>query len=247
MAEIYSKTGVVKSGTIEISKGFSDLVVSTDLLYDDITTETITAYVERKGDTIDICRDVLLLDLIVLGTESQDAIVQMGDFSTVAVVDFTVNGGNIELGENEKIKIVLNNLKSTKKYQLNTLDAPFSDNEIQQFVRKTIASENLDITFDVRGYDFMSIEKSDTINEVAITYDNQAVVKFTPWELETMHKSIDPIVSVTNDGVKSGFSNRILIPLIGMTSVNVRKSSGTLINLSLRINQTDALLYGVNR
>lgn len=247
MAEIYNQTNKTKTDTLEVSKGFANLAICTDATIDEITTETASIYVERKGDTLDICRDILLKDLMLLGTASQDALVSMGTLKTCAVIDLTVHGGNIKLEDNEKVKISLSNLKTAKTYQLNTIEGPFPDTEIEQYVRKTIASENLNQDFDVRGYDLLSIQKSSTISEISFTYDNNNVVKMTPFEVELYQKSLDPVVGVTADGVTSGFSDRIIYDLKGIVSVNIRKTDGSLINFSLRINQLDAALYNVNR
>lgn len=171
----------------------------------------------------------------------------MGTLVTCAVIDLTVNGGNIVLEENEKVKVSLTNLKTAKTYVINTIESSFPDSELEQYVRKTIASESLTQDFDVRGYDCMSIQKSSTITQIEFTYDKGTVVKMTPFELELFQKSLDPIVAVTNNGVQSGFSDRIVYPLVGITNVNIRKTDGTLINLSLKINQYDAALYDVKR
>lgn len=245
--EIFNATAKTKTDVLEISKGFANLSIGTDATIDEITTEMISIYVERKGDTLDVCRDILLKDLILLGTESQNSLVSMGTLVTCAVIDLTVNGGNIVLEENEKVKVSLTNLKTAKTYVINTIESSFPDSELEQYVRKTIASESLTQDFDVRGYDCMSIQKSSTITQIEFTYDKGTVVKMTPFELELFQKSLDPIVAVTNNGVQSGFSDRIVYPLVGITNVNIRKTDGTLINLSLKINQYDAALYDVKR
>lgn len=247
MAEIYNQTNKTKTDTLEVSKGFANIAICTDATIDEITTELVSIYVERKGDTLDICRDILLKDLMLLGTASQDSLVSMGTLKTCAVIDLTVHGGNIKLDDNEKVKVSLTNLKTAKTYQINTIEGSFPDTEIEQYVRKTIASENLNYDADVRGYDLLSIQKSSTITEISFTHDNNTVVKMTPFEVELYQKSLDPIVGVTSDGVTSGFSDRIVYDLKGITAVNIRKTDGALINFSLRINQLDAALYQVNR
>lgn len=248
MAQIYSATAKTKSDIIEVSKGFAHLAISTDAGLSEITTETVTVYVERKGDTADICREMLLIDFIALGTEGQDAIVSMDGFGTVACVDLTVNGGNIKLGENEKVKIALTNLKSAKTYQLNTIESSFEDSELQEYTRKTMASETLNQDFDVRGHDLLSLQKDASITELNFTYDNGHVAKMDAYEAELLHKTLDPIVSINSAGVvQSGFSNRLVFNLIGIVAINIRKSAGTLLNISTRINADDAVLYDVHR
>ena len=247
MSQILSLNGKTKSDLIEVSKGFANLGVSLDFSPGELSNETVSVYVERKGDTVDVCRDLLLIDFIALGTESINALVSMQDFQTVALVDLTVNGGNVFLGDNEKIKIQLSNLKPAKTYQLNAIESSFIDHELQQYTRKTMASETLNQDFDLRGYDLLSMQKDDTITEITLTYDNLSQVKLSQWELELMAKAIDPIVAVLSTGVQSGFENRIIYPLTGIVALNVRKTDGKLLNISLKINQEDANLYNVNR
>ena len=248
MALIYSQTGKTKSDVLEVSKGFAHLAIATDAALSEITTEVITLYVERKGDTADICREMLLLDFIALGTEGQDAIVSMDGFATVACCDLTVNGGNIKLGENEKIKIALTNLKSAKTYQLNSIESSFEDSELQDYTRKTMASETLNQDFDVRGHDLLSLQKDASITEINFTYDNGHVAKMDAYEAELFHKTLDPVVAITSAGaVQSGFANRLVFNLTGITAVNIRKSAGTLLNFSTRINEYDAIRYNVKR
>ena len=247
MSQIYSLSGRTKSDLIEVSKGFAHLAVGTSLALSEITNETITVYVERKGDTADICRDMLLIDFMALGTEGQDSIVQMDALKHVACCDLTKNGGNVHLGENEKVKISLSNLKSGATYQLNTLEGPFDDTELQNYTRKTMASESLNQDFDVRGHDLLSLQKDDSISEINFTFDNGRVVPMTLFEAELMHKTIDPIVSISDGAVQSGFPTRLIFTLTGIVNVNIRKSTGTLLNFSTRIDESDALLYNVNR
>lgn len=248
MAKIYEATAKTKTDTLEVSKGFAHLAISTDATLSELTTETLTVYVERKGDTADIAREILLIDFIALGTEGQDAIVSMGTLKTVASCDLTVNGGNVKLGENEKIKIALTNLKSAKTYQINTIESSFEDSELQEYTRKTMASETLNQDFDVRGHDLLSLQKDASITEINFTYDNGHVAKMDAFEAELFHKTIDPIVAIDDAGVvQSGFPTRLVFRLTGIVSVNIRKSAGVLLNFSTRINSDDAVLYNVNR
>ncbi|MBA0883799.1 hypothetical protein [Flavobacterium undicola] len=248
MAQIYNATNKTKSDVIEVSKGFAHLAIGTDGALTDITTETITLYVERKGDTADIAREMLLIDFIALGTEGQDAIVSMGTLKCVACCDLTVNGGNVKLGENEKIKVQLTNLKTAKTYQMNTIESSFEDSELQDYTRKTMASETLNQDFDVRGHDLLSLQKDDSITEINFTYDNGHVAKMDAFEAELFHKTLDPVVAINEAGVvQSGFPTRLVFLLTGITNVNIRKSAGVLLNFSTRINADDALLYNVKR
>lgn len=246
---IYSGTGVLKTPELIVTKGIGSLLISSSKKFSELTNETINVFVEKQGKNLDICRDVLLSDFIALMTYGQDAIqggvIQGSTFGLMAMCELTEPNedgltGFIGLLENETIKIELKNLISTSSYQINGIEEPFEALEIIMVQRKTIASETINHDLDVRGFDILSFTNSTSITEVALTYESGAVVKMDMFELENITRTIDALSSVNGDGtVTSGYSTRLVIPLKKITNVNFRKNTGTLINCTMRIDESD--------
>jgi hypothetical protein len=90
--------------------------------------------------------------------------------------------------------------------------------------------------FDVYDCDLVLLDNSDTIEEVAYTYLNDVVIRYTIHELRILSRSVDPVGYVRQDGtVKSLFDGKLQLPLFGVKNIEIRKTQGTIINLLTRI------------
>lgn len=244
---IYEKTGVTKSGEIFLNKGIGALVIATDNEFSELTNETISIWIQKETGNLDLANDVLLKDFMILGSYGEDSIHALGTFKASAYCELTEDGGYIGLLENEVIKFSLNNLKSGKTYALFGIEEPVQAKEVLMYERKTMSSEVLNQDFDVKGYDVLSLEHKDSINEISFTYDNHAVVKYLPIELEALERSLDPIQVIKSDNTLAFIENRYQLQLKGIVSINIRKSPGDMLNMHLRIDQEDKRMYQSNK
>ncbi|WP_374172734.1 hypothetical protein [Flavobacterium tructae] len=236
--EIYKGTGKTTTGTILLTKSISTLIVASQLEYAGLTGETIRVEVERaNGSNFEITKGSMLLkDFILANTYGEDAIISdtARDFGLIAVCEIC-NEGSIHLFEKDVIKITLNNLDDTKIYAINGIEEPQTSTQVYSFEQKSMSSEDTNKDFSVFGYDMCVLDKSDSIEEINYTFTNGQVVKYTLYELEAMSKSIDPVAYVKkNATVNSSFPDKIQLPLVAVSNVNIRKSQGSVINIILR-------------
>lgn len=237
-------TGVTQTPELVVTKGIGQLIIATTESYPNLTTETISAYVEKAGKNKDIVRDMLLKDFLLLGTYGEASFQSNAEFGIIAVIDLTEDHGYIDLGENESIKIQLRELNSESTYLLHGIEEPTPAKEILMYVRKTVATENINKDFDVRGYDLMTMSRGQGLQELSYTFDNGSVVKYTPFELECLQRSLDNIQAVNNNGtVLQIATDRYQLPLKGVTSVNIRKDTTAMLEVCLRIDEGDFAIY----
>lgn len=241
--KIYGGTGVTQTGELVLTKGIGSLIVCSSLAYSALTTETISVTVEKAGKNKDIAIDMLLKDFIALGAYGEEAIHRLGTLLTVANIELTDDGGYVHLMENETIKIKMTNLDAAQTYELHGIEEPIASQELMMYQRKTMMQDSLNQDFDVIGYDLLSLTDDASISEVALTYDNGSVCKHTPFELRVLQLTVDPIAIVGSDKIEPLLSGRLLIPLKGIVNVNIRKTAGTMLNLSLRIDESDWQQY----
>jgi hypothetical protein len=238
--QIYQGTGVTDTGIITLTKGVGSLAISHSLGINSINAQRISVWVERAGKNKDIANDVLLKDFLLAATYGEDILQSDSTYATIGLCELTNDGGFISLSDGEVIKLRLQSLNTTDVVRINGIEEPIASNDILTYERKTMASDILNQDFDVTGYDLIVLTKDNTINEIALTFDNGAVCKFLGYELEILQKSIDGLTAVSSGGViTSGLTDRYVLPLKGVTNVNIRKNSGVMLNLTLRIDEFD--------
>lgn len=236
--QIYKGTGNTTTGTILLTKSISALIIATSLEYEELTDETIRVEVERaNGSNFEITKGSMSLkDFILINTYGSDALVSDNAkaLGLIAVCEIC-NNGSIHLFEKDVIKVTLDKLKVAETYSLNGIEEPQTSTEVYSFEQKSMSSEDTNKDFSVFGYDVLVLDKSDSIEEVNYTFTNGQVVKYSLFELEALSKSIDPVAYVkANATVRSGFADKIQLPLLAVSNVNIRKSQGSVINLILR-------------
>jgi hypothetical protein len=236
--EIYKATGKTETGIIPVTKSISTLILATSKAFSELTTETIKVEVERaNGTNFEITKGQMFLsDFILANTYGSDAIISDGSrsFDLVAVCEIC-NEGSIHLFEKDVIKIEMKGLIAGETYAINGIEEPQTSTEIYSFEHKSMSSEDTNKDFNVDGYDILVLDKDSTIDELNYTFANGQVVKYSLYELECMSKSIDPVAYVrTNGTVLSSYDGKIQLPLLAVRSLNIRKSQGAVINLTLR-------------
>jgi hypothetical protein len=117
--KIWQKTALAtESEEIILTKGITSLIVCAQLAPHLLTTEVISVWVEKSGKNIDIAKEILLKDFVLLGTFAEDIIQSNSENGTIASIDLTKDAGFIHLTEAETIKFKLRNLISDKDYSL---------------------------------------------------------------------------------------------------------------------------------
>ena len=237
-------TGITDTGELLVTKGIGSLLVLMGRTPDELTTEKISVWVERSGKNVDLAKDLLLKDFLLLGTFQEDAILSNATYKSMALCDLTEDGGFIYLAETETIKVLLYDLVSTIAYGLMGIEEPVASKDLLKFERKTISADDITRDIDTKGFDLMSLQKHASITEVQLMFDNGSTCKYNPVELEALTLSVDQIQYINQTGeVTSASSDRFIIPLHGIVQVTISKSAGTRLECAMRIDEGDYDLY----
>lgn len=232
-----------ESAEIVLNKGITSLIIGCQLKPHELTTEIISVWVEKAGKNIDNAKEMLLKDLVYLGTYAEDILQSNATLGTIASIDLTKDGGYIHLSESETIKFKLRNLDPLKNYELHGMEGFYPSSVLFMYERKSMGSEDVSRDFDVKGYDLASLQTHASITEISLTHENGSVAKYTPFELEVMARTIDSANFVEGSVIKVSQADRILFPLKKIVNVNIRKEPGTRLDFSLRIDESDYIRY----
>lgn len=234
--QIYNESNKTKTGQILVTKSIGSLIIASTLAFADLTNEQIKVEIERSnGSNFEITKGFMSLkDFILLTTYGDDAITHGENFAFTAVCELSDNG-SIHLAEKDVIRIEMQGLKSAQTYVLNGIEEPITSFEVVSFEQKSMGAEETNKVFQVAGNDIAIIDKDSNIEEIAYGFDNGQTIKYTLFELAVMSRSVDPIALINADGtVKSGYSDKLQLPLLGIDTIEIRKSQGTTVNLMLR-------------
>lgn len=234
--EILNITGVLKTQELKITKSVASLIIATTKSPDTIVNENITIWIERvNGSNVYICQSAKLIDFLMLTNYGADAIQSTKTgLLTVALCELSKDGA-VQLNEGESLKIKMESLTSTATYIINAVEDPLTTNDLYIFDRKTVGSEELIKSIDVTKVDLCVIDMHPTIKEISLKYDNGMLVKHTPFELRTMSRDIDPVFYIADDGaVSQGHSQKISVPLVGVTAIEFVKDAGAVIEITTR-------------
>lgn len=229
---VYSETTKTKSGELRITRPIGALLISTDEVIEALANETISVFIEKaNGSNIDIATNIPLRDFIlssVFGTASFDGTAGISAMCEIA------NDGAIALGQNESIKVKLDNLKSAKTYTIHGIELPELTNEIVHFDRKTVLTEETSRQFDVTGADEAVITGIDNVDEMHVTYLNGNTVKYLQAEIKAIASDVDSILGSGPLGVVvTSISDVVVFPVVGVAKIDIYKSAGT-ITVTLR-------------
>lgn len=228
-------TGKLKSDEITVTKSIGSLIIATSLALNELTNEKISIYIERgNGNNVIIANKVNLKDFILASTYGSEAVQSQDANKTIALCEIAFEG-SILLAEKESIKIQLDDLKSAHTYLMYGVEEPLYTNNLYFFEQKTIASEEFNKKIDVKGFDLAVMTTDATITDISYSFENGQVVKYLPFELQTLSRDIDPIQYLSVDGlVSQGLSTRLALPLLSVNSIEVNKDQGSIINFLVR-------------
>ncbi|OXA70335.1 hypothetical protein B0A67_16220 [Flavobacterium aquidurense] len=237
--KIATITGVTKSPELTVTKSIGSLIISSDLALSGLTTEKISVYIERgNGSNVILANKVLLKDFILASTYGTENTQSDDDNALIALCEIA-DEGSVFLAEKESIKIVLEDLIAGKRYDLHGIEEPVATNNLYFFEQKTVASEEFNKKIDVQGFDLAIMTVDETVSDLSYQFQNGQVVKYLPFELQTLSRDIDPIQAVLADGkVLQGLSDRLTLPLVAVVGIEINKSQGAVINFVVRALKT---------
>ncbi|MGO4770410.1 hypothetical protein ACEN2I_02015 [Flavobacterium sp. W22_SRS_FK3] len=237
--KIASITGVNKSPELQVTKSIGSLIVSSDLALSELKTEKISIYIERgNGSNVILANKIPLKDFILASTYGTECTQSDEDNALIALCELS-EGGSIFLAEKESIKITLEDLVDTKLYELHGIEEPESTDSIYFFEQKTVASEEFNKKIDVNGFDLAIMTVDPSVSDLSYQFVNGQIVKYLPFELQTLSRDIDPVQAILKNGsVVQGLNDRLTLPLVAVTALEINKSQGSIINFVVRTLKT---------
>lgn len=237
--KIATITGVAKSPELTVTKSIGSLIVSSDLPLSGLTTEKISVYIERgNGSNVILANKVLLKDFILASTYGTENTQSDANNALVALCEIAEEG-SVYLADKESIKIVLEDLIVAKRYDLHGIEEPVATNNLYFFEQKTVASEEFNKKIDVQGFDLAIMTVDASVSDLSYQFQNGQVVKYLPFELQTLSRDIDPIQAILSDGkVVQGLTDRLTLPLVAVVGIEINKSQGAVINFVVRALKT---------
>lgn len=233
--KIVSLTGVLKSAELTITKSIASLIVACNLKISELLNEKISIYIERaNGNNVILANKVNLKDFLLSSTYGGEAIQSDADFGTIAVCELGHLGG-IFLAEKESIKIQLDDLRAPQTYELYGIEDAFGTNQLYHFEQKSVAIEEVNKKVDVKGFDLAIMTMHNSISDVSYTFQNGQVVKYLPFELQSLSTDVDPIQSINFDGtVAQRLAGTLALPLHFVDFIEINKAQGAIINFLVR-------------
>jgi len=233
--KIASITGVTRSNELSITKSIGSVIIASNLAFTDLTTEKISIYIERgNGANVILVNKILLKDFLISSTFGNSALQSDSTYATIALCEIA-SEGSVYLAEKESIKIQLDDLVALKLYDVYGVEEPVQTNDLLFFEQKSIASEEVNKKIDVSGFDLAIVNMDATISDISFYFENGQVVKYLPFELQTLSCDIDPVAYITSAGVVSQrLSGRIALPLLHVQTIEINKSQGVVVNFVVR-------------
>ncbi|MHB1108418.1 MAG: hypothetical protein ACYCZ2_18835 [Lutibacter sp.] len=225
--EIYSATGVLKSGQLRVTKGIGALVVGMSQLFVALTNEKITIHIERaNGSNEEVCTNILLSAFIGTSVFGEGQIITAaGGISALCELG---NSGAVPLGENETIVISLTDLKSLVTYSLNGIELPVSSNEIVFLTEKIMLAGQKNRSFEVSQFDEAYIVGA--FEKVRLTYETENGSSTVEY-LEKEVRSISADFHLLHAGAETEVVDTVL-SVVGVSVLEI--FSATQVNIILR-------------
>jgi hypothetical protein len=233
--KIVSIVGKLKSDELTVTKSIGSLIFGLSIPLADLLNEKISIYIERgNGNNVILANKVNLKDFILACTYGNETIQSDENYKAIALCEIALDG-SIFLAEKESIKIQLDDLRAPNTYDVYGVEEPDFTQKILMFEQKTVASEEYNKKIDLKGFDLCVLTLSETISDISMHFMNGQVVKYLPFELQTLSRDVDPIQSISDTGVVTqNLSTRLVSNLLGVDYVEINKSQGAIINILAR-------------
>jgi hypothetical protein len=231
--KFYRGTGVTQTGLLKATKGFSHLLVTSDVDFNDLSTEKITIEIQKKGTNKEIIKKAITLKDFIASATYGDAVITSGVTDKMAVLcPLTLNGGFVSLLEGEEIHIEVTGLTAAKTYGFYGLEVPTRGDKIIDFELKTMGSDETSKQFYLDDVHRLAVDRSASITDFIVTYANGVQCNYTPDEFSALAQSLDPLTSITGTGaVKTYYFEKIVMDIRAINSIEIRKDQGTAINM----------------
>lgn len=233
--KITTITGKLKSDELTVTKAIGSLIIATSYTMEQLLNEKITIYIERgNGNNVILANKIPLKAFIMASTFGSEAVQSDGIFGCVALCEICQNGA-IFLAEKESIKIQFDDLRALGTYEVYGVEEPVVSDHLFMFEQKTVASDDFNKKIDVKGFDLAIMSTSASVSDLSYQFANGQVVKYLPFELQTLSRDIDPIQAIDLYGsVLQSITGLLSLPLIHVDFIEINKAQGEIINFVVR-------------
>lgn len=224
---------VTTTGELIITKPVGSICVSFEGTIAELKDEKISVMVERDNGNAIVLNRVSLLSLLLMQTYSQN-IVEFNGFKTNAILPLTPDGGAVALGQNERIKVVVEDLQKEKVYQFHAEEEPFTTNKIYDYDKKACLVGEEQRLLDFHGYDQIVIQGSDSLKDLRIIYDNGVSCLHTLFEVKVNSYVCDPLAFIADGSITTEIKGALVMPLLGVKQIDFGKSKNDLVEFLCR-------------
>jgi hypothetical protein len=230
-------TGILKTNEIRSTKSIHALLLCMNVATDALVNETITVWIERVNrSNVYLATNVKLKAFIALTNFGVDSIQSNSEFATIAMCQLS-DDGNVQLNEGELLKFKIDGLKSTMEMAIYGIEEPNSSFDFYTFDRKNISSEDTQRVVSVENSELTHFSTA-TVEEIGVAYGNGVTLRYLPFELSIVTRDIDPTFHLMANGTTTqGLSNEIILPTVGIATLEFQKTPGTLVEVTSRISK----------
>ena len=225
--EIYNGTGVLKTGTLRVTKSVWALLIMADVAFEALLNEKITAHIERaNGDNEEIATNISLKAFISTSVLGEGKVIDNGA-SFSALCELT-SGGAIDMAEDETLVLSFSDLRSAQAYEIHGIEAPVISPFPVKFTEKVLLAGQKNRKFEVTNADEAHLTGDFT--KVRITYptdEGDRTVEYTKTEL----RAITADLGLVREGSNAQIANT-LFSVVGATYVEIFADNQ--VNLVLR-------------
>ena len=226
----------IASAIVEYKKPICGFMFTFNGKLTDLTTETVLIKVVRTDTSKNVSihkEAVLLADYIYLATYLGNPIGSDSRDSVQVRVPLTLKG-NIVPTDSDFISFEFKNLKTTKSYVFNSLEASFNATTAMTYTKLTQPKDNSSIDFLVNGYDSAVLTVTSDITAVTTRYLNGYQKIQTIAEFRAEIEQANGVAYIDYLGVVyQSLGSKLLIPLYGVSMMTFTKDAPTAVTTML--------------
>lgn len=231
MSKLFTVNNVVKTAEFPIVMPIASLLIKTTRPLVDIQNETIKVTIERpRMKTKIICDDIPLKDLLLMSTYGNPALFKpIGEsFEVAGLCELTPTPNlGIFLTDGAEIKVSMNNLVPAHTYEVHYVPESLTTPEFCKYDRMFMKAGLKKQEYNVDGYDVLCIKNPSEIEEILFNYDTEKHQNtFTIDILRAISMDTDPFMYNNNGVVVSQLADRLVLPLVGVSSITVKTVDG---------------------
>lgn len=239
-------TGATFYDNIRNQKSYSGLLVHVNVsTTDTFSTLKISTIISKKNGSNEILINKQpLIDLMLLSSLGNYITIKESNNTYIGYIDLSLDG-NIELSDGDEIISSLEGVGADDVIKIYGFEEPTQTTIVKKYEIKPLLSEFSNVILNnLDDYEALTIDNISVLTSMVIGYDNGKSVTYQKDELIHISRSTDFFGLITQTPtvsfIQPEWLNRIVLPMIGVTSIEVNKSVGTAVHCNFVKN---AFLY----